>query len=133
MQLPWLPIGDSTVLRLGQPLWVAGFPQVGSECTRTAVILSRGIVAGLERRKGGPAWIKTDAWVAPGHSGGPIVDAQGRLVGIAAATLGNTESLGLGIPVGRMPAAWLEVITQHLAASDDEAAPTRVDDAPRDD
>ena len=132
VHLPWLPLGDSATLRLGQPLWVGGYPQVGSECTRTAVILSRGIVAGLERRKGGPAWIKTDAWVAPGHSGGPIVDAQGRLVGIAAATLGNTESLGLGIPVGRLPPEWVTVIRGHLSPADGGTAPTPVDDVPRD-
>jgi len=106
---------------------------VGSECTRTAVILSRGIVAGLERRKGGPAWIKTDAWVAPGHSGGPIVDAMGRLVGIAAATLGNTESLGLGIPVGRLPPEWLEIIQKHLPLVEEGVDPTPVDDVPPED
>jgi S1-C subfamily serine protease len=108
--LPWLPLGDSSALRLGEPLWVGGYPQMGSECSRTAVILSRGIVAGLERRPNGPAWIKTDAWVAPGHSGGPLVDREGRLVGIAAATLGSTESLGLAIPIGRIPANWRERI-----------------------
>jgi hypothetical protein len=114
--LPWLPLGDRPRLRLGEPLWVAGYPQVGSECTRTAVILSRGVVAGLERRPAGPAWIKTDAWVAPGHSGGPLVDADGKLVGIAAATLGTTESLGLAIPVGRIPERWREIIQERLEA-----------------
>ncbi len=110
LTLPYLPLGDSAKLRLGEEVWVGGYPQMGSECTRTAVILSRGIVAGLERRRGGPAWIKTDAWVAPGHSGGPLVDREGRLVGIAAATLGSTESLGLAIPIGRIPASWRERI-----------------------
>ena len=106
---------------------MGGYPQVGSECTRTAVILSRGIVAGLERRRNGPAWIKTDAWVAPGHSGGPIVDAQGRLVGIAAATLGSTESLGLGIPVGRLPEDWPGLIAGHRKPPS-ETPPAPVDD-----
>ena len=133
VRLPWLPLGDSKTLRLGQPLWVGGYPQVGSECTRTAVILSRGIVAGLEHHPGGPAWIKTDAWVAPGHSGGPLVDAQGRLVGIAAATLGRTESLGLGIPVGRLPPTWVEIIREHLDRTDEAEGPTPIDDVPRED
>lgn len=112
--LPWLPLGESSNVRLGQPVWVGGYPQMGSECTRTAVILSRGIVAGLERTPSGPTWIKTDAWVAPGHSGGPLVDSQGRLVGIAAATLGRTESLGLAIPIDRVPPAWREIIRGHV-------------------
>ncbi len=107
---PWVPLGDSEKARLGQTLFVAGYPQMGSECVRTAVVLSRGIVSGLERETDGTTWIKTDAWVAPGHSGGPVVDEEGRLLALAAATLGTTESLGLAIPVARFPKSFLERI-----------------------
>ena len=101
---------------MGDELWVAGYPQMGSECVRTAVILSHGIVSGLERRPTGSAWIKTDAWVAAGHSGGPVVDRQGKLVAVAAATLGRTESLGLCVPVDRIPKAWREQIQRAVEA-----------------
>ena len=94
------------------------------------MVLSRGIVSGLERRPNGPAWIKTDAWVAPGHSGGPLTDAAGRLVGIAAATLGSTESLGLAIPVGRIPERWLAIIRERLEARAAAAAPDKPATAP---
>jgi len=67
--------------------------------------------------------IKTDAWVAPGHSGGPLVDRHGELVGIAAATLGTTESLGMAIPVSRLPDPWRARIAEQIAgarSSEDE-------------
>jgi S1-C subfamily serine protease len=78
------------------------------------VIVTRGIVEGLERRLGRPAWVKTDAWIAPGHSGGPMLDEQGRLVAVSAATLGSTESLGRGVPVALLPAEWRARITEDL-------------------
>jgi hypothetical protein len=114
LALPWVPLGEFESVRLGQSLWVAGFPQEGSERVRTPVIVTRGIVAGLERRLGRPAWVKTDAWIAPGHSGGPMLDEQGRLVAVSAATLGSTESLGLGVPVALLPAEWRARITEDL-------------------
>ncbi|MHC5010540.1 MAG: S1 family peptidase, partial [Planctomycetota bacterium] len=114
LELPWVPIGDSTALRLGQTLWVAGFPEDGSSNYRTPVIVGRGIVAGLEREAEEATWLKTDAWIAPGHSGGPVMDDQGGLVGLSAATLGGTESLGLAVPISRLPEPWRTHIQRDL-------------------
>ncbi len=118
MRFPYVPIAKDPKVRVGEELYVAGYPQVGSDCIRTAVVLSHGIVAGLERQPSGPAWIKTDAWVAPGHSGGPVVDAGGRLVGLAAATLGTTESLGLCVPIERFPKGWVRRIRDEITKAE---------------
>lgn len=115
LDLPWIPLGDSDALRLGEAVTVFGYPQEGSEAARTPVILSRGVVSGFESAGGRRTWIKTDAWIGPGHSGGTLVDAQHRLVAIPAATLGNTESMGLCVPVGRMPAEWRARLARDLA------------------
>ncbi len=112
--LPWVPLGDSDALRLGDPVTVFGYPQEGSEATRTPVILSRGVVSGFESAGGRRTWIKTDAWIGPGHSGGTLVDGQHRLVGVPAATLGARESMGLCVPVSRLPAAWRERLARDL-------------------
>ena len=104
--LPWLPMGDSTSLELGDPVMVFGYPSEGSERSRTPVILTRGTISGLEALGDAPRWIKTDAWIGLGHSGGSLVDAGMRLVGIPAATLGKGEVLGLAVPVSLVPAAW---------------------------
>ncbi len=106
LTLPWVPLGDSGTLELGDPVLVFGYPSEGSERSRTPVILTRGSIAGLEAIGGAPRWIKTDAWIGLGHSGGSMVDAAMRLVGIPAATLGQSEVLGLAVPVSLVPAAW---------------------------
>lgn len=114
LSLPWVPLGDSDALRLGDPVTVLGYPQEGSEFTRTPVILSRGSVSGFESAGGRRTWLKTDAWIGPGHSGGTLVDAAHRLVGVPAATLGSTESMGLCLPVNRLPEAWRARISRDL-------------------
>jgi hypothetical protein len=106
LHLPWIPLGDSSTLELGDPVMVFGYPTEGSERSRTPVILTRGTISGLESADGAPRWIKTDAWIGLGHSGGCLVDAGMRLVGVPAATLGRGEVLGLAVPVSLVPAAW---------------------------
>lgn len=110
LELPWVLLGDSSTLELGDPVQVFGYPSEGSERSRTPVILTRGSIAGLEAVGGAPRWIKTDAWIGLGHSGGAMVDANLRLVGIPAATLGQSEVLGLAVPIALVPAAWKRVI-----------------------
>jgi len=110
LDLPWLPLGDSADLELGDPLMVFGYPSEGSERSRTPIILTRGTVSGLEAVGGAPRWIKTDAWIGLGHSGGCLVDKALRLVGIPAATLGEGEVLGLAVPLSLVPAGWKALI-----------------------
>ena len=115
LALPWVALGDSDALRLGDPVTVFGYPQEGSEFTRTPVILSRGSVSGFESAGGLRSWIKTDAWIGPGHSGGTLVDKDYQLVAVPAATLGGFEAMGLAVPVARLPAAWRQRLARDLA------------------
>jgi S1-C subfamily serine protease len=78
------------------------------------LILTRGSVAGLEAEHGKRTWIKTDAWIGPGHSGGALVDREHRLIGVPAATMGSSESLGLAVPVGLLPDEWKSRIGKDL-------------------
>ncbi len=114
LALPWVRMGASAGLHLGDPLWVLGYPAEGSDRSRTPVILTRGSVAGLERKNSALRWIKTDAWIGMGHSGGSVIDAQARLIGVAAATLGNNEVLGVAIPVSVVPDAWKARIRREV-------------------
>jgi serine protease Do len=114
LRLPYVRLGDSSKLSLGEHVTVFGYPEAGSEHCRTGVIVSRGIVAGLEADRQGPVWVKTDAWIANGHSGGALVDSEGRLVGIPTATLGDRRSLGLVRPVSRVPERWKAMIRKGL-------------------
>lgn len=114
--LPTVVLGDDQALRLGSPVAVCGYPAEGSAHARTPVVLTRGAVAGLERAGGSLRWVKTDAWIGLGHSGGCLVDAERRLVGIAAATLGPNDALGLAVPLSAVPEGWLRTIRERLTA-----------------
>lgn len=80
--LPYLDIGDSNSLILGDPIRIFGYPGVGGE----TITYTSGSVAGFESANvGGSSQrviIKTDASIASGNSGGTAVDLFGMLVGI---------------------------------------------------
>jgi putative serine protease PepD len=96
-----LALGSSKSLSVGDPLAVIGDPFQYSRS------LSTGVVSGLDRTIGATNGfsiahaIQTDASLNPGNSGGPVLDARGRLVGIAdqIATGGAQSSSGVGFAV----------------------------------
>jgi S1-C subfamily serine protease len=81
----WATLGEAKAsdIKMGQRLWVLGYPDVGGG----GLTLSEGEVEGWTGEDGtaGRDFIKTDASITHGNSGGPVVDDQGRLVGIASA------------------------------------------------
>lgn len=84
--LPTIPMGDSDTLRQGQEILVLGYPGgVGTE----EVSVSRGIVGAL--RSG---WFQTDATIVRGNSGGPVVNREGRVIGLAAFGVGDFFRIG---------------------------------------
>lgn len=80
LNLPYLPIGDSDQLEIGDTVSILGYPGIGGE----TITFTSGNVSGFSSAQGveGRAWIKTDATVAGGNSGGTAVDDQGQLVGV---------------------------------------------------
>lgn len=85
--------GDSRRLKIGHFVWVAGAP-FGLERS-----LSFGIVSSLERDSlnGSPLrdYFQTDAAINPGSSGGPMLDVDGKVVGVVSSILGE-EHRGIG-------------------------------------
>jgi S1-C subfamily serine protease len=82
--------GNSDALEVGSLIWAVGSP-FGLERSVSFGILSaknRGGVAGLPHQN----FLQTDAAVNPGNSGGPLVDAAGKVVGINTAIVGPTYS-----------------------------------------
>jgi putative serine protease PepD len=90
LRLPTVPLGDSDPLRVGDALTVIGYPAIGGD----TISLSRGEVSGFlgDDRIGSRAWVKTDAVVNSGNSGGLAADAAGAIVGIP--TRANTQDTG---------------------------------------
>jgi S1-C subfamily serine protease len=97
-----LPLGDSGSVEVGDPLIAIGNPF--GTYTRT---VTTGIVSALQRRLEAPNGfqidnvIQTDAAINPGNSGGPLLDSDGRVIGINSqiATGGSQGSVGIGFAV----------------------------------
>jgi serine protease Do len=119
-----LNLGDSDSLKVGTWVVAVGSP-FGLEQTVTAGIISaKGRIIGA-----GPYddFIQTDASINPGNSGGPLVDLQGRVVGINTAIVASGQGIGFAIPVnladrivaqlkekGEVTRGWLGVGIQDL-------------------
>ena len=98
-----LPLGSSEDLRVGQFAIALGNP-FGQDFTMTS-----GIISGLGRTISGgsspytiPKVVQTDAPVNPGNSGGPLLDREGRVVGINTQILsrtGSSSGVGLSVPI----------------------------------
>jgi S1-C subfamily serine protease len=90
----WPPLLHARALdvKVGQRMWVLGYPDVGGG----GLTLSEGEVAGWSGVDGaaGKDFLKTDAAIRHGNSGGPVVDDQGRLVGIATAVRTRLNATG---------------------------------------
>jgi S1-C subfamily serine protease len=88
-----LQLGSARSVRPGQEVIAIGSP-LGLQNTVT-----RGIVSAL-RSAGGVALIQTDAAINPGNSGGPLLDRDGRVIGITTMKLGRgAESIGFAVAV----------------------------------
>lgn len=89
--------GDSDELDVGSIVWAIGSPY---ELQQT---VTSGIISGKDR-PGDPnrrvqALLQTDAAVNPGNSGGPLVDAQGRVIGINTSIFGETfQGISFAVP-----------------------------------
>ena len=88
---PLLEIRDADSLRAGELVFASGHPLGVKDA------LAMGVVHGVVRdpRSGSARWIVADVSLAPGNSGGPLVDAEGKLVGINSMVV---NGLGAAIP-----------------------------------
>merc|ERR1719253_525643 len=109
-----LPRGKSAELEVGQTVYAIGNP-FGLEHS-----MSRGIVSGIARVlevgerpiRGG---IQTDASINPGNSGGPLLDSQGKVIGVNTAILtgsGTSAGVGLAIPMDTVTRTVEQIISQ---------------------
>ena len=123
--LPAAELGDSDRLRVGQWAIAIGNP-FGLDRTVTV-----GIVSATARTRVGVAtyesFIQTDASINPGNSGGPLLNLDGKVIGINTAIVAAGQGIGFSIPInmardvmrqliarGRVVRGWLGVVIQDL-------------------
>ena len=115
--LPTATLGDSSGLQVGQ-LAIA----IGDPLGQFPGSVTTGIVSGLDRtidvasETGGAGTtlrhlIQTDASINPGNSGGPLLDGDGKVVGIDTATSASAQGIGFALPIDLAK----PIITQVLA------------------
>lgn len=90
----------SSDIKIGQRVYALGKPFLNSD----NFTLTSGIISALPVNlpKGSPTLMQTDAVINPGNSGGPLINENGRVVGITTAYLStgeNVAGIGFAIPV----------------------------------
>ena len=110
-----IPVGDSNRLQVGDPVVAIGSP-FGLEETVTS-----GIVSALHRQMQAPNSftindsIQTDAAINHGNSGGPLLNANGEVVGVNSQIAGDTgANVGIGFSI---PSATVKSIADTLISS----------------
>ncbi len=102
--LPVAELGDSDDVKVGQRIYAIGLP-LG---IRGAPTVTSGIISGVKRLIETKIeqeiifhldTIQTDANVNPGSSGGPLINTQGKVIGVALAEAAGSHGIGFNIPV----------------------------------
>lgn len=106
-----IEFGDSGEVRVGQTVIAIGYA-----LGRFGNTVSRGIVSGLQRSIRASDMntgveedlfdvIQTDAAINPGNSGGPLLDLEGRAIGMNVAIVQGSENIGFALPINDVRAA----------------------------
>ena len=101
--LPTVTLADSAKLRVGDVVFAIGNPLGVGQTVTMGIVSATGRKVGiLEEVAGYEDFIQTDAAINQGNSGGALIDARGRLVGINSAILSNSSGnigIGFAIPI----------------------------------
>jgi serine protease Do len=93
--LPFLKLGDSEAMRVGDWVMAVGNPFGLGHTVTQGIISAKGRVigAGLYDK-----YLQTDALINPGNSGGPLLDLKGEVIGINTMILKTAQGIGFAIP-----------------------------------
>jgi serine protease Do len=126
--LPAAPIGTSSDLMIGETVVAVGNPFGLSGSVTTGVVSALGrSVPSKEAGRTFTDFIQTDASINPGNSGGPLLNIEGRVIGINVAIYAQAQGIGFAIPVdrakkviqdllryGQVHSAWIGAVTATL-------------------
>ena len=108
--LPLAEIGDSSTLRIGEPIYAIGNPG-GSEYFGS---ITDGIVSAIDRSVSATytmTCIQHNAAINPGNSGGALVNTAGQIVGINSSKIASTDYEGMGFAV---PTSIAQTVVESL-------------------
>src|ERR1700733_5930714 len=110
--LPYAQLSPARPLRAGQLVVAVGNP-FGFESTVSAGVVSA-LGRSLRSRQGRliEGVVQHTAALNPGNSGGPLVDARGRVVGVNTAIIAMAQGIGFAVPAGTAQWVLTEILTQ---------------------
>ena len=122
-KLPTVALGDSDNIKVGDWVLAVGNPFGLNGTVTWGIISAKGRVIGQ-----GPYdhFLQTDAAINPGNSGGPLVDMNGKVVGINTAIVASGQGIGFAVPIniakklipqlkkGNIVRGWLGVLVQNV-------------------
>jgi S1-C subfamily serine protease/preprotein translocase subunit SecE len=121
--LPTLQLGNSDAVELQDDIWVIGYPGAAelrelSEDSQIVSTIAAGQVSAKDKKsEQGSPLIQINAAALPGNSGGPVVDRNGKIIGLL--TAGPTEQLNFAVPSS--------TVQEFVAQSGAKNAPGPVD------
>lgn len=112
--LPFLPMGNSDQIRVGNWVIAIGNPYGLDHTVTTGVISAKGRPIAVNDRQY-ENLLQTDASINPGNSGGPLLNLQGEVVGINTAINAEAQGIGFAIPTSTV-ARVLEDLKNNVIA-----------------
>jgi serine protease Do len=125
--LPLLPLGDSSAVRVGEPVIAIGNPYGFNHSVTAGIVSAKERVVDrsvLRDTRGNEEsyslFIQTDASINLGNSGGPLIDATGAVIGVSAAfwaghPLQPAQGIGFAIPINMAKALLPRMIRDGVA------------------
>lgn len=127
--LPVVQFGDSDKARVGEFAFALGAPYDLRYTFTYGIVSAKGRTDLVPTHGNYAEYIQTDAAINPGNSGGPLVDIDGRVIGVNTLIYGLDQGLGFAIPInmakkiagqlitgGRAVRAWLGI---YIRSSED--------------
>lgn len=103
-ELPFIELGDSDALEVGEWVLAAGNPFGLSQTVTAGIVSAKNRRTGVLGLEGYENFIQTDAAINPGNSGGPLINIRGEVVGINTAIYSRTGGymgIGFAIPINQ--------------------------------
>lgn len=103
-KVPYLPLGDSDLIRRGDEVMALGYP-LGQQSLKSTT----GVISGRES-----GMIQMSAAINPGNSGGPSINVKGEVVGINTAGIQSAQNIGYIIQINDLKVFLEELRTERL-------------------
>ncbi len=124
-------MGDSSAVEIGEWVFAIGNPFGLGHTVTAGIISGKGRALGVGRYDN---FIQTDTAINPGNSGGPLLNFEGKVIGINTAIIARARGMGFAIPInmakkvveqlkdhGRVIRGWLGIMIQDITPEISEA------------